>query len=52
MDESQAEPSAAKLTVNNRYPDTVPPASFPRAIRSVWGPGPRRLRYFQIGKRA
>jgi len=49
MDESQAEPSAAKLTVNSRYPDTVPLASVPPQVLQTLPKLTEDLEYRFIG---
>jgi hypothetical protein len=49
MDESQARPSAAKLTVNSRYPDTVPLASVPPQVLQTLPKLTEDLEYRFIG---
>lgn len=49
MDESQAEPSAAKLTVNSRYPDTVPLTTVPPQVLQTLPKLTEDLEYRFIG---
>ena len=49
MDESQAAPSAAKLTVNGRYPDTVPLTTVPPQVLQTLPKLTENLEYRFIG---
>ena len=49
MDESQAAPSAAKLTVNGRYPDTVPLTTVPPQVLQTLPKLTEDLEYRFIG---
>ncbi len=49
MDEGQAAPSAAKLTVNSRYPDTVPLTSVPPQVLQTLPKLTEDLEYRFIG---
>ncbi len=49
MDESQADPSALKLTVNGRYPDTVPLTSVPPQVLQTLPKLSEDLEYRFIG---
>jgi hypothetical protein len=49
MDENQASPSAAKLTVNGRYPDTVPLTSVPPQVLQTLPKLTEDLEYRFIG---
>lgn len=49
MDETQAEPSAAQLAVNSRYPDTVPLASVPPQVLQTLPKLTEDLEYRFIG---
>jgi len=49
MDESQAPPSAAKLVVNSRYPDTVPLTTIPPQVLQTLPKLTEDLEYRFIG---
>jgi hypothetical protein len=49
MDESQADPSAVKLMVNGRYPDTVPLTSVPPQVLQTLPKLTEDLEYRFIG---
>jgi hypothetical protein len=49
MDESQAQPSAAKLVVNSRYPDTVPLTTIPPQVLQTLPKLTEDLEYRFIG---